>query len=233
VHRVDIPATPESVEIRVITAFLLTVVIAALLSDSNDSDPFGGGRRVPWRSCGFGSEHRAPRSRRTPPRVHRPPNTRRARRRSNAARRARDSDTTSATSHVLRNLFSAASRPACPSRHSTSTTDGTFGGQSLLHEVPRSAPLPAASARQGDSHRRNRESTRASPPSCGDLDRRFAEQWPRGAKAAVARWACRPRPPAQSRTCRPSASSLTATHLGAHGVLQQLRSGKLRFLTNL
>jgi hypothetical protein len=79
---------------------------------------------------------------------------RRARRRSNAARRAKDSGIACATSQVFRNLFSFASRPACPCRHSTRTTDGTFGGHS---PCSRSARINARESRE-------RSASRVTPP---------------------------------------------------------------------
>jgi hypothetical protein len=69
---------------------------------------------------------------------------RRARLRSSAARRASGSETPSTTSHVFRKRFASASRAAWPCRHSTSTTDGTTGGQS---PSSRRARISAAACR--------------------------------------------------------------------------------------
>lgn len=74
---------------------------------------------------------------------------RRARRRNHAARRASRSPTSSTTSHVFRNRLTSASRPACPSVHSTSTMEGTTGGHS---DASRSAAMSAAERRvRGES----------------------------------------------------------------------------------
>ena len=75
---------------------------------------------------------------------------RRACRRRKAARLASRSPTSSTMSHVLRNLFAAASRPACPWRHSTRTTGGTVGGHK---PSSRSARISAATDRDRSARR--------------------------------------------------------------------------------
>lgn len=75
---------------------------------------------------------------------------RRARLRSNAARRATLSGIRSITSQVFSSWFSFASRPACPWRHSTSTTDGTAAGQ---RPSSRNARMSAADARERSARR--------------------------------------------------------------------------------
>ena len=57
--------------------------------------------------------------------------------RSDAARRAMRSGTSSAMSHVFRKRFTFTSEPCLPVRHSTRTTDGTTGGQSPVRRKAR------------------------------------------------------------------------------------------------
>jgi len=75
---------------------------------------------------------------------------RRARVRICAARRARLSLTVSTMLHVFRNRFVGASRPTCPCKLSTRTTDGTSGGQRF---ASRNVTINAAAARDCSANR--------------------------------------------------------------------------------
>jgi hypothetical protein len=123
---------------------------------------------------------------------------RRASRRSRAARRARDSGIASAMSHVLRNRFSFASRPACPCKHSTRTNAGIVGGH---RPSSRRATIRARARRERSASwltaPESRINTKANQLSDSSGRRFVVPRRPRG--RALEEWAGRPVP--QVRLC--------------------------------